>query len=164
MLEKSFVIAAISCNKDVLGTLRGCVLFFKRKSYKNESYFNNRRFTHCQLDTRSILALRFSKPAQLFWNKGVLRLDESLSAHCLPIKNQNCQERRLQVEHFTPSIPDAKYRLRKHGCAQEGKFRYFGLKSRGYFTYRFLSSPPVLFLYSRSVFWSWVFTRPHFRG
>ena len=37
MLENSFVIAAISCNKDVLGTLRGCVLFFKRKSYKNES-------------------------------------------------------------------------------------------------------------------------------
>ena len=32
-----FIIAAISCNKDVLGTLRGCVLFFKRKSYKNES-------------------------------------------------------------------------------------------------------------------------------
>ena len=70
-----------------------------------------------------------------------MRLDEPLSAHCLPIKSQNCQERRLQVEHFTPSIPVAKYRLRKHGCAQEGKFRYFGLKSRGYFTYRFLSSP-----------------------
>ena len=32
-----FIIAAISCNKDVLGTLRGCVLFFKRKSYKNET-------------------------------------------------------------------------------------------------------------------------------
>ena len=27
-----------------------------------------------------------------------------MSAHYLPVKSQNCQERRLQVEHFTPSI------------------------------------------------------------
>ena len=108
-------------------------------------YFNNRRFTHCQLDTRlSIRALRFSKPAQLFWNIGVLRLDEPLSVYCLTIKSQNCQERRLQVEHFTPSIPDAKYRLRKH--ERKGKFRYFGLKSRGIFTFRFPSSPPFSLL------------------
>ena len=82
-------------------------------------------------------------------NIGVLRLDEPLSAHCLPIKSQNCQERRLQVEHFTPSIPDAKDRLRKHGCLQKGKFRYFKLKSRGLFAFRFRSSPPFsLFLFS----------------
>ena len=33
MLENKmcFIIAAISCNKDVLGTLRGCVLLFERK-------------------------------------------------------------------------------------------------------------------------------------
>ena len=38
MLENSFIIvAAISCNKDVLGILRSCVLLFERKSYKNES-------------------------------------------------------------------------------------------------------------------------------
>ena len=35
MLENSFIIvAAISCNKDVLGSLRGCVLLFEWKSYK----------------------------------------------------------------------------------------------------------------------------------
>ena len=45
-------------------------------------------------DARSIRALRFSKPAQFFWNIGVLRLDEPLSAHCLPIKSQNCQDDR----------------------------------------------------------------------
>ena len=67
------------------------------------------------------------------------------AAHCLPIKSENCQERRLQVEHFTPSIPDVKYRLRKQGYVQEGKFRYFGLKSRGIFTFRFPSSPPFSF-------------------
>ena len=39
MLENKmcFIIAAISCNKHVLGTPGGCVLFFVRKSYKNES-------------------------------------------------------------------------------------------------------------------------------
>ena len=74
-----------------------------------------------------------------------MRLDEPLSSHCLPIKSQNCQERRLQVEHFTPSIPDAKYRLRKHGCLQKGRFRYFGLNSRDIFTFRFPSSPPFSF-------------------
>ena len=74
-----------------------------------------------------------------------MRLDEPLSAHCLPIKSQNCQERRLQVEHFTPSIPDAKYRLRKYGCLQKRKFRYFKLKSRGIFTFLFPSSPPFSF-------------------
>ena len=39
MLENKmcFIIAAISCNKDVLGTLGGCVLLFERKFYKNES-------------------------------------------------------------------------------------------------------------------------------
>ena len=105
--------------------------------------FDKRRSTHCQLNGRSIRALRFSKPAYLFWNIGVLRLDEPLSAHCLPIKSQNCQERLFHVEHFTPSISDAKYRLRK------GKFRYFGLKSRGIFTFLFPSSPPFsLFLFS----------------
>ena len=72
-----------------------------------------------------------------------------LSAHCLPIKRQNCRERRLQVEHFTPSIPDATHRLRKHGCLQKRKFRYFKLKSRGLFAFRFRSSPPFsLFLFS----------------
>ena len=74
-----------------------------------------------------------------------MRLDEPLSVYCLTIKSQNCQERRLQVEHFTPSIPDAKYRLRKLGCVQKGGFRYFGLKSRGIFTFRFPSSPPFSF-------------------
>ena len=68
-----------------------------------------------------------------------------MSAHCLPIKSQNCQERCLHVEHFTPSIPVAKYRLRKHGCAQEGKFRYFGLKSRGYFPIAFSPLLPSFF-------------------
>ena len=29
-----FIIAAISCNKDVLGTLGGCVLFFKENPTK----------------------------------------------------------------------------------------------------------------------------------
>ena len=35
MLENKmcFIIAAISCNKDVLGSLRGCVLLFEWKSY-----------------------------------------------------------------------------------------------------------------------------------
>ena len=34
-------------------------------------YFNNRRFTHCQLDTRlSISALRFSKPVSAFLEYG----------------------------------------------------------------------------------------------
>ena len=54
----------------------------------------------------------------------------SLSAYKEPKLGQ---ERRLQVEHFTPSIPDAKYRLRKHGCVQKQKFRYFGFKSHGTF-------------------------------
>ena len=44
-----------------------------------------------------------------------------------------------------PSIPDAKYRLRKHGCVQKGKFRYFGLKSCGIFS--FLFPPPLLFFF-----------------
>ena len=116
-------------------------------------------------DARSIRALRFSKPAQLFWNIGVLRVDESLSAHCLPIKSQNCQERRLQVEHFTPSIPDAKNRLRKHGCLQKGKFRYFKLKRRALFAFRFRSSPPFsLFLFSFLVLGIYWASFPHFRG
>ena len=116
-------------------------------------------------DARSIRALRFSKPAQLFWNIGVLRVDEPLSAHCLPIKNQNCQERRLQVEHFTPSIPDAKNRLRKHGCLQKGKFRYFKLKSRALFAFRFRSSPPFsLFLFSFLVLGIYWASFRHFRG
>ena len=33
------------------------------------------------------------------------------------------------------------YRLRKHGCLQKGRFRYFGLNSRDIFTFRFPSSP-----------------------
>ena len=114
------------------------------QSIQEWRYFNNRRFTHCQLDTRlSIRALRFSNPAQLFWNIGVLRLEEPLFAHYLPIKSQNCKERRLQVEHFTPCIPDAKYRLRKHGCLQKVNYRYFGLKSRGIFA-SFVWIPPRL--------------------
>ena len=52
-------------------------------------YCNNRRSTHCQLDARSIRALRFSKQAQLLWNKGVLRLEEPLSANYLPTKSEN---------------------------------------------------------------------------
>ena len=80
------------------------------------------------------------KQSQLFWNIGVLRLDEPLSAYYLPIKTQNCQEGRVQVEHFTPSIPDAIYRLRKY--ERKGKFRYFGLKSRGIFTFCFPFPPP----------------------
>ena len=60
-----------------------------------------------------------------------------------------------------PSIPGAKYRLRKHGCVQKGKFRYFGLKSCGIFS--FLFPPPLLFFfYSCSVFWCSEFTGPHF--
>ena len=73
-----------------------------------------------------------------------MRLDELLSvAHCLPIESENCQEGRLQVEHFTPSVPDAIYRFRKH--ERKGKVRYFGLKSLGIFTFRFPSSPPFSF-------------------
>ena len=33
MLENRSIIAAISCNKDVLGSLRGCVLVFEWKSH-----------------------------------------------------------------------------------------------------------------------------------
>ena len=80
------------------------------------------------------------------------------AADCLPIKSENCQEGRLQVEHFTPSIPDAIYRFRKH--ERKGKFRYYGLKSRGIFIFRF----PSFFFFLVQCFWSWEFTRPHFRG
>ena len=78
-----------------------------------------------------------------------MRLDELLSAaHCLPIKSENCQERRLQVEHFTPSIPDAKYRLRKHGCLQKVNFRYFGLKKSWHFCqFRLNPSSPSFSLF-----------------
>ena len=94
-----------------------------------------------------------------------MRVDEPLSAHCLPIKSQNCQERRPQVEHFTPSIPDAKNRLRKHGCLQKGKFRYFKLKRRALFAFRFRSSPPFsLFLFSFLVLGIYWASFPHFRG
>ena len=93
------------------------------KSIQEWLYFENRHFTHCKLDARCGRTLRFSKPAHVFWNIGVLRLDEPFSAQYLPMKSQNCQKLRLQVEHFTPSIPDAKYRLRKHGYVQKGKFR-----------------------------------------
>ena len=66
-----------------------------------------------------------------------------------------------------PSIPDAKYRLRKHGCVQKGKFRYFGLKSRGIFTFLFPSSPPFsLFLFSflvLGIYWA-SFPREKFWG
>jgi len=101
--------------------------------------------THCQLDAKSVRALSFSKPAQFFWNIGVLRLDKPLStAHYQPRKSQNCQERRLQVKHFTPSIPHAKYRLRKQGCVQKGNFRYLWVKKSWHF-YLSLSLLPSFF-------------------
>ena len=56
------------------------------------------------------------------------------------------QKRRLQVDHFTPCIADAKYRLRNHGWVQKGKFRYFGLKSRGIFTPSLSFLPSFFFI------------------
>ena len=98
-----------------------------------------------------------------------MRLDEPLSAHYLPIKSQNCQERRLQVEHFTSSIPDAKYRLRKHGCLQKVNFRYFGLKSGGIFTFRLNPSSSSFSLFLSlflvlGIYWASFPTGPHLCG
>ena len=78
----------------------------------------------------------------------------------LPIKSENCQERRLQVKHFTPSIPDAIYRLRKQKGSE--KFDILGEKVVAFLPFAF--PPPVLFLYSCSVFWSWEFSGPDFHG
>ena len=63
-------------------------------------------------------------------------LDEPLSVHYLPIKSQNCQERLLQVEHFTPSIPDALYRLLEASEARvfaERKILIFWVKKSWHF-------------------------------
>ena len=84
----------------------------------------------------------------------------SLSAYQ---KAKNCQERRLQVGHFTPSIPDAKYRLRKRGYVQKGNFRYLWVKKSWHF-YLSLSLLPSFFFFLIQCFWSWEFIWPHFRG
>ena len=84
----------------------------------------------------------------------------SLSAYK---KAKNCQERRLQVGHFAPSIPDAKYRLRKHECVQKGNFRYLWVKKSWHF-YLSLSLLPSFFFFVIQCFWSWEFIWPHFRG
>ena len=113
------------------------------KAFRN--YFNNRRSTHCQLDTRSIRALRFSKPAQLFWNIGVLRLDEPLSAHCLPIKSQNCQERRLQVQHFTLLFQMQNIGFGSTGVCRKENFDILGWKVVAFF--HFSSLLPSFFFF-----------------
>ena len=108
--------------------------------------FDKRRSTHCQLDARSIRALKTvfkTSSAFLEYRRFEARRAVVCCSLSLPLKSENCQERRLQVEHFTPSIPDAIYRLRKH--ERKRKFRYFGLKSRGIFTFRFASSRPFSF-------------------
>ena len=46
-----FIIAAISCNKDVLGTLGGCVLFFK----ENPTKMNMLRSLYFCLSQRYVL-------------------------------------------------------------------------------------------------------------
>ena len=93
-----------------------------------------------------------------------------MSAHYLPITNQNRPESRLQVGHFTPSSPDAKYRLRKHGCLQKVNFRYFGLKKSWHFCqFRFNPSSPSFSLFLShflvlGIYWASFPTGPHLCG
>ena len=85
-----------------------------------------------------------------------------MSAHCLPIKSQNCQERRLQVQHFTLLFQMQNIGFGSTGVCRKGNFDILGEKVVVFLPFSF--PPPHLFLYSCSVFWSWEFTGPHFRG
>ena len=114
-------------------------------------HFDNRRFTHCQLDAKSIRALRFSKPAQLFWNIGVLRLDEPLSpAHCVPLKSQNWARNVVYRSSTLHLFQMQNVGLGSTGVFRKENFDILGQKVVAFLPFAF--PPPLIFLYSLSVF------------
>ena len=86
------------------------------------------------------------------------------SAHYQPTKKQKTARNVVyRSGTLRLSIPNAKYRLRKHGCVQKGNFRYLWVKKSWNF-YLSLSLLPSFFFFLIQCFWSWEFIWPHFRG
>ena len=105
------------------------------------------------------------KTSSAFLEYRSFEVEEPLSAaRCLPI----IKERKLSGTSSTGRALYAFYSRCKISASEARvcagrKISIFWVKKSWHF-YLSLSLLPFFFLYSRSVFWSWEFTRPHFRG